>query len=342
MSKVYFKALGGITNGKAAVCITVASGTYIGKHALWSEGGFVYTDEGVNWQQLEGALQADIKDGLLQQEGVDYYFEKLQQEERLIICGAGHISVPLVQMGKMLDFRVISIDDRADFVKNTLKAGADEGISKPFAEALGGLAKSENDYYVIVTRGHQYDRECLKNILHYPRYYVGMIGSKSRVRAIMADFLEAGEDAEALAEVHSPIGLSIGAKTPEEIAVSIMAEIVQERNKTESKGWYGSDMLEALVSDEYEGMGMSLVSIVGKNGSAPRGIGAKMLVLQDGSIVGTIGGGCVEGGIINLALRSISYNKVFRQSFNLSGEAGMFCGGMVDVLVEPVSPAGKI
>lgn len=106
---------------------------------------------------------------------------------------------------------------------------ADQVVCAPFWEALDALGSRESDYYVILTRGHAHDRDCLEHVLRGKYAYAGMIGSRTKVAAVKAALEAAGIAREILDGVHSPIGLSIGAQTPAEIAVSIAAELVQER-----------------------------------------------------------------------------------------------------------------
>ncbi|MFV0412649.1 MAG: XdhC family protein [Oscillospiraceae bacterium] len=317
------------------VCITAITGPYAGRHALFSGSALLYADsDGPAWGTVAEAFAAAAAGTLtLPLQGGTYYCEHFVAPERLIICGAGHISLPLVKIGRMLDFEVMVIDDRPDFVKEAAAAGASKAVCLPFAEALGQVQQNPNDYYIIVTRGHQHDKDCLRLILGYEKKYTGMIGSKARVRAIMSEFMKAGDDPKALAEVHSPIGLSIGAQTPEEIAVAIMAEIIQVRNQNGQNTAYPPEVLDALALED--GTQKALVTIVGKKGSAPRETGAKMVVLEDGSIVGTIGGGCVELQVSRLALRSIECGRPFHEEFRLTGDSGMFCGGVIDIFTEP-------
>ena len=136
---------------------------------------------------------------------------------------------------------------------------------------------------MILTRGHAHDRDCLEHVLRGKYAYAGMIGSRTKVAAVKAALEAAGIARETLDGVHSPIGLSIGAQTPAEIAVSIAAELVQERAR---RG--------PAAAPPAAGEPGVLCTITAKRGSAPRGVGTWMLVRPDGSVLGTIGGGAVE------------------------------------------------
>jgi xanthine dehydrogenase accessory factor len=149
--------------------------------------------------------------------------------QRLIIVGAGHIAQPLAALGRMLGFHVTIIDDRASFANRDRFPTADEIIVKPFTAAINSLHLDRNCYVISVTRGHAFDEETLRAALRQPGCFIGMIGSRRRVRATLARLEADGFAGELLDEVHAPLGLDIGAETPEEIAVSIIAEIIRER-----------------------------------------------------------------------------------------------------------------
>ena len=153
----------------------------------------------------------------------------------LIIVGAGHIAAPLAAMGHLCDFEVTVLDDRPQYANTQRFPTADRVIAGPLREELrrlrGGAATfDENTYLVLVTRGHQYDVDCLLEVLDDPVAYIGMIGSQRRVRAVY-ELLERdqGIPPQKFDRIHAPIGLDIGAHTPAEIAVCIMAEIINNR-----------------------------------------------------------------------------------------------------------------
>jgi xanthine dehydrogenase accessory factor len=152
---------------------------------------------------------------------------------RLVIIGAGHIAQPLCAIASMLGFHTSVIDDRTSFANKERFPTADEIIARPFVAAIDSLKLDRYCYVVIVTRGHAFDEESLKAVLRQQATYVGMIGSRRRVRATLERILESarasGLDPALLDQVHAPIGLDIRAETPEEIAISILAEIIRER-----------------------------------------------------------------------------------------------------------------
>ena len=144
--------------------------------------------------------------------------------ERLILCGGGHVSLQVAQIAQRLDFALAVIDDRPEFA-NPDRFPMARVLCMPFLEALDQLGGGAQDYYVILTRGHVFDRTCLEWVLRHERAYVGMIGSRIKVAAVMTALEEAGWPRSVLEQVYSPIGLEIGAQTPAEIAVAIAAQL---------------------------------------------------------------------------------------------------------------------
>lgn len=151
--------------------------------------------------------------------------------EQLVIFGAGHIAVPLAELGVMLAFDVTVLDDREEFAREARFPPAAQVRLLDFATPLADLAIGPLTYVVLVTRAHKYDFDLLRAILANERQprYIGMIGSRRRVRAAFTALLDAGVAKEKLENVHAPVGLDIGAETPGEIAVSIAAELVRVR-----------------------------------------------------------------------------------------------------------------
>jgi len=147
----------------------------------------------------------------------------------LVIVGGGHIGKALATIGDLCGFSVVVVDDRPDYANPDRFPEAGRVLCGDFAEVLRDLPVDSNTYVVTVTRGHKHDEESLRQVAGSPAAYVGMIGSKRRVGAVLQHLIDQGLDEEAVRRVHTPIGLDIGAETPEEIAVAIMAEVVQVR-----------------------------------------------------------------------------------------------------------------
>ncbi|HEX6693180.1 MAG TPA: XdhC family protein [Longimicrobiales bacterium] len=152
--------------------------------------------------------------------------------ERLLVVGAGHIAVPLAALGVMLDFEVTVLDDRAEFATEERFADGVRVLRADFvADPFADVVIDERTYITLVTRGHMWDFDCLTRVLNrdvLPRY-IGMIGSRRRVRAAFDALNDAGVTTEKMKRIHAPIGLDINADSPAEIAVSIAAEIVAVR-----------------------------------------------------------------------------------------------------------------
>ena len=289
------------------------------------------------------------------------YCERISRTPRLIICGGGHVSIPIIRLGKMLGFAVTVIEDRPKFADNARAAGADIVVCQSFASALSQIRGDSDSWFIIVTRGHRYDTECLDAILQKKYAYVGMMGSRRRSAIVKEQLAGKGVSRERLEEVHTPIGLKIGAETPEEIAVSVMAEIIQvksakavqvrtdrdkagdERSGHIRTGGYSEEMLACIFGEKADEKKKVLATIISRRGSAPRGVGTKMLVLEDGSTVDTIGGGCVESEIIQKSLLMMRMETPDFQICTVDMTAdeaedeGMVCGGVVEVMLERIS-----
>ncbi len=165
------------------------------------------------------------------------FVEVQAQPPHLIIVGAGHIAVPLAAIAKINEFEVTVLDDRPQYANSARFPSADRVIAGPFRAELnqlrGGRATFDNHTYVVlVTRGHQYDIDSLLEVLDDPLAYIGMIGSQRRIRAVF-DLLEKdqGIPATKFDRIYAPIGIDIGARTPAEIAVCIMAEMINVMRK---------------------------------------------------------------------------------------------------------------
>lgn len=321
--------------------ITVADGEFAGEKAMISSGEIVWaSDENGFVMAHEEELKAVRDSGLRTVGGSSVYAELLGNEKKIVVCGAGHVSMPIISIGKIMGMRVTVIDDRLKFADNAIAQGADEVKFKEFEDALSEIDGDEDTFFVIVTRGHRYDKECLRSIAQKPHAYIGMIGSRRRVKIVKDDLAAEGISREVLDTVYTPIGLDIGAETPEEIAVAIMAEIIEVKNRKKRNFGFPKDVMKALLSDERDKMTMA--TIISRQGSAPRGMGTKMLIARDGGIIGTIGGGCVEGSVIAKGRRMLldEGHRPVIMEVDMSGDAaedeGMVCGGRVKVLLETV------
>ena len=235
-----------IQNGKTFCLATIvaAAGGAAGQKAIVLDTGEIEGELG------DGPLDATLKslalDAINQKKralveiepGVQVYFDIISPELKLIICGAGHIAIPLARFARDTGFRITVLDDRDDFAQSERFPGCDV-IAADFAETLRELSLNHSTFVVVITRGHEHDADCLMEILKKQTAYVGLIGSRRRVRFVL-EMLEAqGIPKARLSQVFTPIGTPIGAESPAEIALSIVAELVCVRRK-------GADQARAL------------------------------------------------------------------------------------------------
>ena len=163
-------------------------------------------------------------------EGELYYIEPVALPSRVYIFGAGHVSRAIARITTMVDFHTVVIDDRQEFSnRDRFPDAAEIRVDQPVNKLFDLRVFTPADFIVIVTRGHLQDQIVLEKALQTSAGYIGMIGSKRKCRLIFDNLLEKGYSKEQIQRVHAPIGLDIHAETPEEIAVSIVAELIQER-----------------------------------------------------------------------------------------------------------------
>jgi len=164
--------------------------------------------------------------------GSKVVIDPIRKLNTLYCFGAGHVAVPTAHIAALVGFRVIVLDDRAEFASlERFPDSAGVQVIKDFNRAMEGLEIDADSFIVILTRGHQYDREVLEQALKTEAGYIGMISSRRKREAIYQALRDQGVQPEALEKVHSPIGIPIGGETPEEIAVSIAAELIKVRTE---------------------------------------------------------------------------------------------------------------
>jgi xanthine dehydrogenase accessory factor len=159
-------------------------------------------------------------------------FERIEPEPRIVICGAGHVGAALAKLASQIGYRATLIDDRAAFVTRERfpELRIDLVATTDWASAVTDAIGSGRGVYVaVVTRGHNEDEECLRAVVKARPDYVGLIGSRRRTNIVLDRLRARGADEEVLNQVRAPIGLDIGAVSPEEVALAILAEIVAER-----------------------------------------------------------------------------------------------------------------
>ena len=159
-------------------------------------------------------------------------FERIQAEPRLVICGAGHVGASLAKLASLMGYRTTLIDDRGEFVarQNFPEQNIELVAAGDWSEAVrAAVGNGHGVSIAIVTRGHSEDEQCLRAVIPIDVTYIGLIGSKRRTNIVLQRLSDDGFDASRLQGVHAPVGLDIGAVTPEEVALAIMAEIVAVR-----------------------------------------------------------------------------------------------------------------
>ena len=274
--------------------------------------------------------------------GERVYARRFLPPERLILLGGGHVSLALYEAALQVGFAVSVVDDRPAFASYTRFPEAKEVICDSFENALPRLNIGAGDFVCVLTRGHRDDVTCMKFLLrgNEPRY-LGMIGSHRRVKGLFELLAEEGYDKERIGRVHAPIGLSIGAVTPAEIAVSILAELIATRHALPAGEGVlpqqntDMDALRFLRDDSHPA---ALLLVLSTKGSTPVKGGALMGTDKLGNSAGTIGGGCGENQAILAARRLIGTGRSQVVTVDMTNDVaameGMVCGGTMDVLIE--------
>lgn len=159
------------------------------------------------------------------------FIEPFAGKNHFIICGAGHIALPLSAMAKMLNYKVTIIDNRKELANKTRFPHVDQILVGTHARKLAEMTINQDTYVMIVTQGNEFDFECLKSVIKSQAGYLGVISSQTKRIKFFKRLKDMGITDSALKRIRMPAGLDIGAQTPEEIAISIIAEIVQENKK---------------------------------------------------------------------------------------------------------------
>ncbi|OFW52031.1 MAG: hypothetical protein A2163_09695 [Actinobacteria bacterium RBG_13_35_12] len=257
MSEILIEALGRINQGEIIALVTVvetkgSTPREIGAKMLVNKDGLVAgtigggVTEAKVIEEAKQALregngklliyhltkeQAALDEGAICGGEMKVFVDVLQSKEEVLIFGAGHIAVYVSKLAKMVGFKVTIIDDRKEFANQHRFPEADAIIAEEIEEALTHLNITPSTYIIILTRGHLKDEEVLTSVIHSGASYIGMIGSRNKNATVFQQLIKKGISQEELNQVHAPIGIDIKAQTPEEIAVSIMAEIIQVRRE---------------------------------------------------------------------------------------------------------------
>lgn len=298
------------------------------------------------FQEILDALEQGTTPELTKTVDGQTYTRVFLPENRLILLGGGHIAVPLCAMASMLDFAVTVVDDRITFANSERFPQAAQVICNSFAAGIADLHIRATDYVCVITRGHRWDRECLRQILSgtLPSY-LGMIGSQRRVEGLLNLLAEEGFAPEALKRIHAPIGLKINAQSPAEIAVSICGEMIAHRRQYVRKDSRISldqtntdySMLRFLAQSPQP---KAFALVLSSTGSTPVKPGAMMGIDALGKGYGTIGGGCSEAAVMVRARKIMGTGASCVVQIDMTNEVaeseGMVCGGTMRVLLEDV------
>lgn len=332
----YYRAVSKLTE-EVYKTVLILEGEGKGERALFINGE---PNEGSNayFKECREIIASPDAKGMIRDGERLFFVENVDQPAEMVICGGGHVSVEVVRLAKMVGFHVTVFEDRPLFANHARAAGADFVQCDTFEKNLETVKDGSNVYYVILTRGHRYDMTCLRALFNKSYAYIGMIGSRARVAKAKQTLLEEGYSKEQLDTLHSPIGLKIGAETPAEIAISIIAEIIAVRSGLRKSQGYTKDMIAGLGEEGDKVM----ATIIERHGSAPRQVGTKMMIFDDGRTIGTIGGGCAENDVIMKARFMLQEDEVDKETVmvDMTGKEaeddGMVCGGRIKVYMEKI------
>ena len=300
------------------------------------------------FQGILTAVQAGREADLVRTVNGQPVVRRFLPPERLVLLGGGHVSLALYEAARKVGFAVSVADDRPAFASYARFPEAKEVVCDSFEAALPRLHIGAGDFVCVLTRGHRDDVTCVKYLLrgNEPRY-LGMIGSHRRVKGLFDLLAEEGFDRDRISRVHAPIGLSIGAVTPAEIAVSILAELIAVRHTLPAgEGVLPQqntdlDALRFLADDSRPA---ALLLVLSAKGSTPVKGGALMGADKVGNAAGTIGGGCGENQAILAARRLIGTGRSRVVTVDMTGDVaameGMVCGGTMDVLIQDLPIEG--
>lgn len=279
------------------------------------------------------------------------YIRRFVPCERLILLGGGHVALALSRMAAMLGFAVTVADDRPAFANAERFPEAERVVCEAFEPAIRALKVRKSDYVCVLTRGHRWDAACLRELLTGTEpSYLGMIGSKRRVKGLFGALADEGFDAERIARVRAPIGLPIGAVTPEEIAVSICAQLIEHRRAGQGsvETVTPEPVLEQTNSEAAalrflaeDGGRKALCLVIETRGSTPVKSGALMAVDAMGRGHGTVGGGCGEAAVMTRARTLLGTGAASVMEVDMTDDAaaedGLTCGGTMRVYIEDVT-----
>jgi xanthine dehydrogenase accessory factor len=243
-----FKTAKMLVRDDGSICGTIGGGCV--EAEVWQAAREVMTNE--TSRTLSFDLNQDPKydTGLVCGGTLEIFIEPILPPAVLYIFGAGHVAYGLYKVARNAGFEVVVADDREAYANRERFPEARQVISEDFDQALAGLTPNESSYIVIVTRGHRDDMRVLRWAVQTQARYIGMVGSKRKAITIFRELTREGLKPELFDRVHSPVGLDIGAITPEEIAVAIVAEIIAIRRHSERAlphmSWFQREKPDAI------------------------------------------------------------------------------------------------
>lgn len=323
--KFYQTALDNVGAGDTVIAACV-EGVDKGGKALYQKGVLQAAMPGQSagfWQRFALPEDEAFRGLLNGPEGAEIFLEPLVSEPRLIIAGAGHVAQALAKQASACGFRVFVVDERPRLLTPERFPGC---VLLDDFSSLSSFSGREC-YFAVMAADHGTSEKCLASIMGGSYAYAGMIGAARRRPGVLSRLRAAGVPEEKLDALALPIGLDIGAETPAEVAVSILAQLIAARRRQD--GGAESDIpLYRILSETEESL--VLATVIKTEGSAPRDRGAKLLRRADGSISGSVGGGALEEDVLTVAAMTMA-DGVPRRVFSQS-EAG----GRVQVFVERI------
>lgn len=220
-SKLVLRADGSIVGG-------IGTGGFI-EDSVRQKAEEVMREDYLTVLQFEVGDEEAQRWGLEPGDTLDVFVEPIIAIPTLYLFGGGHVSLQIANVAKMVGFKIVVIDDRPAFANKERFPMADETRVEDMYTVFERLHIDDQSYIVAVTRGHQHDEPVIEQAIKTEARYIGMIGSKRKISRMWKKLIERGADKNRLAQVHAPIGLEIGADTPEEIAVSIVAQLIESR-----------------------------------------------------------------------------------------------------------------
>lgn len=272
----------------------------------------------------------------------EIFAEPFYPAERMLIFGGGHIAKCVADLAKMVGFYVAVCDDREEFANKERFPKADEVLCGRYENCVEDLKPGRRDYCVIATRGHSEDIACIRKLFCFEETaYVGMLGSRRRTAIVKENLRKDGLKEARPQRICTPIGMAIGARTIEEIGISIMAEVIKRRRLDRlgdsyiDRSDHDAGVLAAFAELKPP---CAIATIMKAEGSTPRAAGARMAIFPDGTLLGSIGGGCVENIVVHIGRNLIGTGRYQMLKVDMEGkkvmEKGMVCGGWVQIFIE--------